>query len=79
MENSTNQVFTPKIWPFGTGTATHALAHVATRLMRNPLDASIWVAVVIILKVEKLRPFDRPVCEVEKPISKRYNHGNPDR
>jgi hypothetical protein len=55
--------------------ATYAPMQVSPR----PLDAGIWAAAVTSLKMEKLGPFDRPVCEVEKFINARYNHGSPDR
>ncbi len=50
--------------------------YVAMRLSRSPLDAGIWAAAVTSLKMEKLGPFDRPVCDVEALIHARYDHAS---
>jgi sugar/nucleoside kinase (ribokinase family) len=50
--------------------------YVAMRLSKPPLDAGIWAAAVTSLKMEKLGPFDRPVCDVEALIRAKYNHGS---
>ena len=50
--------------------------YVAMRLSKPPLEAGIWAAAVTSLKMEKLGPFDRPICDVEALIHARYNHGS---
>jgi sugar/nucleoside kinase (ribokinase family) len=49
-------------------------SYVAMRLTKDPREAGTWAAALTSLKMEKLGPFDRPVCDVEKLINARYNH-----
>jgi sugar/nucleoside kinase (ribokinase family) len=51
-------------------------AYVAMRLSKVPLDAGIWAAAVTSLKMEKLGPFDRPICDVKALMRAKYNHGS---
>jgi len=50
--------------------------YVAMRLSKSPRQAGIWAAAVTSLKMEKLGPFDRPICDVEALIDAKYNHGS---
>jgi sugar/nucleoside kinase (ribokinase family) len=50
--------------------------YAAMRLTMEPLQAGMWAAAVTSLKMEKLGPFDRPICDVESFIQTHYNHSS---
>jgi sugar/nucleoside kinase (ribokinase family) len=50
--------------------------YAAMRLTKEPVQAGMWAAAVTSLKMEKLGPFDRPICDVEAFIQTHYNHGS---
>ena len=50
--------------------------YVAMRLSKPPREAGIWAAAVTSLKMEKLGPYDRSLCDVEALIQARYKHGS---